>query len=282
MNTMDNKLPKKAKAVSERINFYRKVVSEKIDNKNASILVCGGGNLDKEILDISGFTNVTISNLDERMEGNEFAPFRWKYENAESLSFNDESFDYVIIHAAIHHTSSPHKALTEMYRVSKKGALALESRDSIIMRILERIQFTLVYEHAAVYYNNCKYGGVNNTEIPNFIYRWTEREIEKTIKSYAPYAKHKFHYKYGTAFPYTPELETKGNIKYLFIKLIRPLYWLFSKLFPKQQNLFAFYIEKPAISDMIFPWLKYDKEGKITFNRKWGDQRYKSPTNRCI
>ena len=67
--------------MSEREKFYQKVVSKKIKNKKASILVCGGGNLDKKILEDCGFTNVTISNLDERMEGNEYAPFKWKYEN---------------------------------------------------------------------------------------------------------------------------------------------------------------------------------------------------------
>ncbi|MDR0526142.1 MAG: class I SAM-dependent methyltransferase [Spirochaetaceae bacterium] len=204
------------------------------------------------------------------MEGNEFKPFQWKYENAENLSFEDYAFDFVIIHAAIHHASSPHKVLTEMYRVARKGVLAFESRDSFLIKILEKYGMTQTYEHAAVYFNGCKYGGVNNTEIPNFIYRWTEREIEKTIQSYAPCFKHTFIYKYGYDFPCTPELEQKRTAKIIFLKIVRPLYIIFAKLFPKQQNLFAFFVEKPNATYKIFPWLKIDTAiNKITFNQEW-------------
>ena len=263
--------------MNERAIFYRDVVHDLLKNKNAAILVCGGGTLDKNTLEDLGFLNVTITNLDSRMTGNEYAPFKWEKENAESLSYGDESFDYVIIHAAIHHASSPHKVLTEMYRVASKGILAFESRDSIIMRFLERYGFTQVYEHAAVYYNDCQYGGLNNTEIPNYIYRWTEREIEKTIQSYSPFFRHKFLYRYGTAFPCTPELENKAKIKTLFLKFMRPFLSLFVRVFPRQQNLFAFHIEKPTIPNALFPWLIFEDNGrKIKFNKKWGDKKYKS------
>ena len=55
-----------------------------------------------------------------------FAPFKWSFQNAESLSFVDDSFDYVVIMPQSI-TSVPHKVLTEMYRVAKKGVLAFES-----------------------------------------------------------------------------------------------------------------------------------------------------------
>lgn len=255
--------------------FYHNVVRDTIKDKNASILVCGGTLLDKSVIEKLGFHDVTISGLDTRMKLDDFAPFKWKYENAESLSFNDGSFDYVIIHEAIHHASSPHRVLTEMYRVARKGMLAFESRDSVLMRLLEKFGFTQTYENSTVYYND---GGVNHTDIPNFIYRWSEREIEKTIQSYAPYCKHKYVYRYGSGFPSTPELRDKGQIKKNFLNFMRPFYSVFIKLFPKQQNLFAFYIEKPAILNSLFPWLIFDdKENKIIFNKEWGDRQYKSP-----
>lgn len=266
--------------MNEREIFYQNGVRDLIKDQNASILVCGGGLLDKYIFEKLGFHDVTISNLDTRMRGNEYAPFKWKYENAASLSFNNESFDYVVIHAAIHHASSPHKVLTEMYRVGKKGILAFESYDSLIMHFLERYGFTEVYENTAVYYNDCQYGGVDNTEIPNYIYRWTEREVEKTIRSYAPYCEHKFIYRHDTAFPRTPDSENRGQIKAILLKLGRPFFWLFAKLFPRQQNLFAFYIEKPVIPNSLFPWLIFDDhERKIKFNKQWGNQKYKSKPN---
>ena len=233
--------------------FYHNVVNELISSKKASILVCGGGHLDKMCFEKLGFSDVVISNLDSKIIEDEFSPFKWKYENAESLSFSDKSFDYVVIHAAIHHASSPHKMLTEMYRVAKIAILAVESRDSIVMRFMEKYGFSQTYEHSAVYYNECKYGGVNNTEIPNYIYRWTEREIEKTIQSYDPYYVHKFIYRYGANFPATSELESKAMLKVIFLKCMRPLYQVFIKLFPRQQNLFAFFIEKPNKLRSTFP-----------------------------
>ena len=56
---------------------------------------------------------------------------------------------------------------------------------------------------------------------------------------------------------------------------MQPLYWVFTKIFSKQQNLFAFYVEVPNISNMLFPWLKVDENQNIVFNRSWGDQNYK-------
>lgn len=262
--------------MDEREIFYEKIVQLRLQPNTSTILVCGGGLLDKNVFERLGFHNVTISNLDTRPTVNDFAPFKWKCENAEKLSFPDNHFDYVVIHAAVHHASSPHRVLTEMYRVSKKGILAFESRDSIVMRLMEKFHLTLVYEHTAVYYNNCNSGGVNNTEIPNFVYRWTEREIEKTIQSYSPYYRHRILYSYGTAFPCTQELENKARTKRIFINALRPLYSVLTKLFVKQQNQFAFFVEKSETLDVLFPWLNFDESSQqITFNKEWGDHKYK-------
>ena len=45
--------------------------------------------------------------------------------DAESLSFTDNSFDYVYSHGVIHHTPNTEKALTEIYRVLKPRGKAL-------------------------------------------------------------------------------------------------------------------------------------------------------------
>ena len=268
--------------MNERVNFYQESVSILVKDKSASILICGGGDLDKKIFQKLGFVNVTISNLDSRLDDNMFNPYKWKYENAESLSFDDNSFDYVVIHAAIHHASLPHKVITEMYRVAKIGMLAIEGRDSLLIQMMEKIGLTTNYEHAAVYYNDCIYGGVNNTDIPNFVYRWTEREIEKCIKSFSPHFAHKFIYRYGSAFPATVSSENKSTLKFYFLKVARPFFSLFVKAFPKQQNLFAFYIKKPNIAEDLLPWIVFDeKEQLFSFNREWGDKSTKKnqPSN---
>jgi SAM-dependent methyltransferase len=50
---------------------------------------------------------------------------RFQIENAESLSFADESFDFIYSHGVLHHTSSPENAFAEVHRVLKTGGDAL-------------------------------------------------------------------------------------------------------------------------------------------------------------
>ena len=190
-------------------------------------MICGGGFLDKQIFQKLKFSNVTITNVDEEKTSAEFLPYTWEFQNAQKLTYKDNSFDYVVIHAAIHHCSMPHNTLIELFRVAKKGILAFESRDSFVMKILERLNLTTTYEHGAVFYSDCMYGGVNNTEIPNYVYRWTEREIEKTINTYSPCYDHKFVYRYATAFPAMAVYEKRANLKMLFLKIMLPIYKIF-------------------------------------------------------
>lgn len=253
---------------SPRGNFYRDTISEWIPDRESSILVVAGGGTDRGVLLSLGFSNVTISNLDSRIKGTEFAPFAWRFEDGVSLQVESESFDYTIIHAGLHHMASPHKALTEMYRVARKGVAIFEARDSFTMRLLERFGLTQSYEHSAVFEQGT-YGGVDNSEIPNYIYRWTEREVEKTIASYAPAYNHRFRYRHGATSPSTP----LSFFKRLLVAIATPVYRLFSALFPTQRNLFAAFIEKPEKGQSLHPWLK-DSSGKVGFNQEWGASQY--------
>lgn len=161
-----------------------------------------------------------------------------------------------------------------MYRVAKRGIIVFESRDSLIMKIIISLGLTQVYEHGAVYGNSCKSGGVKNTDIPNYIYRWTENEIEKTIKSYAPFSPHRFNYSYAHDSPRYGKRIKKGCLKVCFVYILRPFYFLFSRLFPKQQNLFSCYIQKPDLQKDHFEWFNY-KDGKLSFNKAWAEAHYK-------
>jgi ubiquinone/menaquinone biosynthesis C-methylase UbiE len=276
MTTITSKkpLPRDSGMSDTRISFYKNTIDKWVTEKNISILVVGGGETDRGVLRSLGFTNVIISNLDFRLKGDEFAPYQWSLQKAEELSYEKDEFDFVVVHAALHHCESPHRALLEMYRVAKIAAIVFESRDSLLMKFLEKVNLTPSYEHVAVYYNDGKFGGVNNTEIPNYIYRWTEREIEKTVHTYAPYAKHNFQYKYGNDVPSSVGLQQKATIKQLLISIAKPFYQIFILLYPKQQNLFAFYIEKPKIPEDLHEWLKVDGEN-IRFNYEWAQKVYK-------
>jgi hypothetical protein len=49
-------------------------------------LVSCGGQVDHDTLLAAGFTDVVITNLDERMDVyNEYAPYEWRHEDAEAL-----------------------------------------------------------------------------------------------------------------------------------------------------------------------------------------------------
>ncbi|MGC3945943.1 MAG: class I SAM-dependent methyltransferase [Chryseolinea sp.] len=262
--------------LSPREEFYKKNIQQFID-KDATVLICGGGGDDRKVFAHCGFRNVVVSNINSDMSKYDWSPFEYVVENAEALSFPDRTFDYVVIHEAVHHSSSPHRVLTEMYRVARRGVLAIEARDSSVMRAMVNLNVTSDYEHIAIYLNGFT-GGVNNTEIPNFIFRWTEREVEKTISAFAPYAKHQLFYNYGTRFPFLVRFN-QNPLKFIILKIVQPFFFLFTLLFKKQQNLFAFFIQKPAIPEDLHPWIEYDvKEDRLKFNRTWGEQNIRTPT----
>ena len=226
--------------VDVRLLFYKDCINEIINNKNASILVIGGGENDKLVFQENGFIDVTISNIDERQSDSEYYPYKHCFQNAENLSYKDNEFDYVTAHATLHHFSSPHRGLTEMYRVAKKGVVVIESRDSWLMRLLIKFKITPDFETAAIYDHNCKYGGVNNTCIPNYIYRWTEHEVEKTIKSYAPYVKHKILYRYGSDKPSATK-RSKSFYKKIIINILSPIYRFNCQGFPQATKFVCFF-----------------------------------------
>ena len=259
-----------------RDHFYYKILPKRIKSKDASILVCGGGHKDKEVFLANGYKNVTISNIDPRVSENDFLPYQYKHEDFNKLSFKESSYDYVVIRDAIHHSDKPHQTLLELYKVAKIGLLGFESRDSLIIRLLTKMKLSDDYEHIAVFYNDCKYGGVNNTSIPNYVYRWTERELMKTIKSYSPEYMHEFKFDYGSAYPATPSFKKNNLPKLVLLSVAKPFYIIFSKIFYKQQNQFSFFILKPQNDKNLFPWIERDHETKdLTFNKTWGENIYK-------
>lgn len=239
----------------ERATFYSKILAQANLDPDATILVVCGGALDREVFLGCGFTNVTISNLDERMRGDEFAPYAWSSQDAECLAFPNESFDYVVVHAGLHHCASPHRGLLEMYRVARKGVLVFEARDSLLMRIGIALKRVPNYELDAVRGNGFRWGGVRNSCIPNFVYRWKEREVEKTIASYCPQAPHRIEFFYGIDVPdQRLPFSSVYGLRWLST-LIKMLAIFIARAFPKQGNQFAFYIRKPS-RDSLFPWLK--------------------------
>ncbi|MDI9257701.1 class I SAM-dependent methyltransferase [Flavobacterium sedimenticola] len=242
------------------LQFYVKNIKEFIKDQNASILICGAGASDKKVFELLSYTNVTMSGMDLRpgITGS----FKQLKENAEALSFEDNAYDYCIMHASVHHTRLPHKVITELYRVSRKGFLVIEARDSFLMRATQFIGLTEEYEVKG----NFPGSGVNGTDIPNYIFRWTEEEIKKTIKCYDPCYHHDFEFRYGT---YYPDGEGKSSWKKVMIKMLQPIHSMVMFLFPKQGNRFAFFVKKAGLNSDLQPWLKRNEQSLIEVDRHY-------------
>jgi SAM-dependent methyltransferase len=240
--------------MNKRLQFYKHTLSHWVPDRQASILVVAGGSNDQDILNQLGFINVVMSNLSSEMNSSDLFPFKWSRQDVEGLTYGDGAFDYVVVHAGLHHCRSPHRGLLEMYRVASKAVIAFEPADNILVRFMMRMGMAQTYENAVVCSNNGKGGGVNSTTIPNFVFRFTAREVEKTIHSFAPVAHHRINYAYGYDEPAMDVIGKRGG-KRVLVGMLMPLYRLFLICFPKQGNLFAFRIEKPDLSKGLLPWL---------------------------
>lgn len=248
-------------------------------SQDMRILVLCGGRLDRDVLERCGFRNVVISNLDSRMEGHEFAPFLWSYQDAEHLTFSDNEFDFCIVHSGLHHCYSPHRALLEMYRVARVGVLVFEPRDGLLVRLGIRLNVGQEYEVAAVCGNNMEFGGVKNSEVPNHVYRWTPGEVRKTIKSYAPIGKHQFLFFNALRVPWSRLRLLKNKVYLAGVVAALPLLKALSWLTPAFANNFGFVVLKPVIPGDLFPWLRVDG-GRVRLNREWVATRYNRPARR--
>lgn len=160
-------------------------------------------------------------------------------QDAHSLPYNDKSFDFAFVSDGLHHCSQPHRALAEMYRVSRRGVIVVESRDSAAVRLAARLGLSREYEVEAVSLNDGVRGGVDDTAVPNHVYRWTEREFEKTLRSFDPTGPITFRFFYALTLP--------DRLRY-FRRLEKPA----QRLLGKQCNTFAMVAFRPTT---IWPWL---------------------------
>lgn len=257
--------------------FYRKTLTALLKSGaltlGSKILVVCGGKMDRDVLADLGFRNVVVSNVDTRTEAAEFAPFDWSFQDAEGLDYEDGSFDFCIVHSGLHHCRSPHKGLLEMYRVARQGVLVFEPLDNLTTRIGVRLGFGQEYEIAAVAYNEYRFGGVRNTQIPNFVYRFTEREVVKTINTFAPVGDNRFRFFYALRIPWGQLRMSKRKGRLLALLAAYPLLRLLTWIAPRESNNFAFAILKPELPQQIHPWLRCDG-GEITINRHWVEAIY--------
>jgi ubiquinone/menaquinone biosynthesis C-methylase UbiE len=258
-------------------DFYKDVVGQLLQTgvltPSMRLLIVCGGQTDATVLADYGLQNVVISNVDPRLSTADFAPFTSCYQHAERLDFADEAFDFCIVHSGLHHCYSPHRALLEMYRVVRKGLLLFEPYDNLVTRLGVKFNIGQEYEHAAVFTNKFEHGGVDNSPVPNYIYRWTEREIVKTISCYAPHARHDIRFIHRMRIPWTQLRSRRNKRFYMAVRLGQPALSLLGICFPKQSNNFAALVLKPQLPVALHPWLRQDGEA-IRLNEQWLTTRY--------
>lgn len=225
-----------------RFKFYQNQIL-KFLNKDKSILVLGASSDEANIFHKSQFKKITLSNINlaqlKDAEKYNFKKVKIDFRNLYKIKNN--SYDYVVVHASIHHTSKPHNILLEMYRIAKLGVLIVESNDSFIMRLAVKLNFSEDFEKSALNYKTYV-GGVDGSHVPNYVYRWTEREIKKLFYSYQPDKK------INVIFNYQNNIYNENLSDSFLKKIIIVISYVFLKiifiLFPKQQNLMSIYIDK--------------------------------------
>jgi ubiquinone/menaquinone biosynthesis C-methylase UbiE len=248
---------------AERSGFYTRtlesLLARGVLDRSMSVLVVAGGSGDRDVLRSLGFGDVTISNLEEHAVDVE--PYGWERQDAEALSHGEAAFDWAVVSAGLHHCRSPHRALLELYRVARRGLLALEARDSALMRCALRLGLVDEYELTAVADHGFRSGGVRNTPVPNYVYRWTEREVEKTIASAAPHARDEFLWFHELELPLSI-FEVDGARRRLgrVLRAVEPAARAVARVAPGQANLFAFAVVKTGA---LQPWIRAGAEGPL-------------------
>jgi len=230
-----------------RFEFYQNQIL-KFLNKGKSILVLGASSDEASLFHKLQFKRVILSNIDlAQLKGAEKYKFKKiKIDFRNLFKIKNNSYDYVVVHASIHHTSKPHNVLLEMYRIAKYGILIIESNDSFVMRLSVKLNFSEDFEKSAL--NTCV-KGVDGSNIPNYVYRWTEREIKKLFYSYQPDKK------INIIFNYQDNIFNEGLSNNSIKKIIITFSYFFLKiiffLFPKQKNLMSIYIDKKNYKERI-------------------------------
>jgi SAM-dependent methyltransferase len=234
-----------------------------------SVLVVAGGAADRDALVAAGVRAATITNLDDRMPDEGYPPYAWSRQDAERLDYADGSFDVCIVHQALHHCRSPHRALGEMYRVARHGIVVFEPHETLMSRLGVRLGIGQRYELAAVADNGVHRGGVQNTDVPNFVYRWTEREVTKTLAAYDPAGSPRVRFLYDLRVPGGSAARLRGRTAAMLGRVAAPAARAVLRLAPSQANAIAIVADKLGPQD-LHPWLVWGSSG-ATANRAWFD-----------
>ncbi|MFY9587409.1 MAG: methyltransferase domain-containing protein [Actinomycetota bacterium] len=265
---------------SEFTRVLRREVSRRHVDPSSRVLVLGGSDGDVASLRAVGLTDITLSNIEGGIEDEDRElGVKVVAADAEDLDLPDDSYDVVFVHAVLHHCRSPHKALCEMMRVAKQHVVFLEPNDSAGTRTLTRLKLSYPYEITAVVANDYQLGGVRNTVVPNFIYRWNKNEVAKTAATFL--AEYEIAIEAHPYWDFEVDEEelmrrTKTRIPALvgrlgprrMLRILAGIQAFLNRIRPLrvQGNKFFCWIEK---TPRLKPWLTRSADGSIEFNREY-------------
>lgn len=261
------------------VDALRRYIEKARIELNSDVLVVGGMRQDAEVLLQCGFRRITLSNIEgvaEDCEG--LAEPHVLALDAENIALNSNSYDIVFAHAVLHHCRSPHRALCEMLRVARRYIVMMEPHDSLFMNMLSFLRFSFPFELAAVMDNDYICGGVRNSDIPNFIYRWNKNEIFKTASSFLAEYRFSLHvYPYWDFNVEEKELASREHTRISaitnlvgsrnFIRFLRVAQQVLNgmPISRRQGNRVFCGIEK---SSELRPWLALAADNHVIFNRQ--------------
>ncbi len=251
--------------------IFASLQREGVLSTESSVLAVCANESDRDMFMRLGWRDVTITNLDEHVDVNALAPYRWSYEDAQKLSYDDDAFDVVFVCEGLHHCASPHRALCEMYRVCRRAIVAIEARDSFLLRAARALGFTADYEVRTVAGSDRRRGGVNGGCVPNYVYRWTEREVIKAISSYDPTARHDIRFHYSLDLPWEePKRRSarRSAVRSLLYMVLSGLARVARVLLRRQVNTLGFVVIKQSRLERMWPWLEL-KDGEVVFREDY-------------
>jgi SAM-dependent methyltransferase len=274
-------IPKRwSKDRSQFLRVLEKCIACTAIDVNDRVLVVGGTQEDAWTLRRCGFSRITLSNIHGALNGpNDPDALPVIAVDAEDIRLPDDSYEVIFFHEVIHHCRSPHRALCEMLRVARRQVLMMEPNDSFLMRLICRLRFSFPFEIFAVVNNDFVRGGVRNSAVPNFIFRWNAHEVRQLVSAFLP------EYKLNTyADPYwdfnvneknlADRKQTKiglitgvigaGN----FLRILHGIQRTLNKIpfLRRQGNKFFCCVQK---NSELQPWLKLDSDGTVIFDRSY-------------
>lgn len=165
--TIDNSHPYVEWLNNYRLRKAMQMIRVSLSGKTV-LSVCGGDGQEADFFQRQG-ADVTVIDLSTvAMEAARLRnpALHCACMDAESLTFADRSFDWVIVLDGLHHLARPIKGLYELDRVSREGFVILEGQDSLPVRLLSIL---------GIAENSDPAGG--------YVYRFSRREIHKIFSS---------------------------------------------------------------------------------------------------